>query len=65
MYNYGWVAGEAITDFTITTGMVIENEYIYGTSSIPEGLYDLVVSYRFDDENIIVNDALEIISLVK
>lgn len=65
VYNYGWAAGEAITYFTITTGMVIESEYMYGTSSIPEGLYDLVVSYRFDDENIIVNDALQIISLVK
>ena len=43
----------------------IESEYMYGTSSIPEGLYDLVVSYRFDDEKIIVNDALEIISLDK
>ena len=62
-----WMAGEAITPFLISTGCKIECEYLY-RDAVTEyrenrnaiGVYAMKVSYRFSDEEIIVNNVLEI-----
>jgi len=62
-----WMAGEAITYFTIPTGRIIECEYLY-RDAITEyredrnavGVYAMKAGYRFSDEEIVVNDVLEI-----
>ena len=60
-----WFAGEAITPFTIETGMVIDSEYKYNESLDNQnaaGVYDMVITYSNSDNNIkdtiIINDFL-------
>ena len=57
----GISCGEAITDFTIETGQVIDSTYKYYDTSKrenDEGTYDMIVSYR--GEKILVEDVLVI-----
>ncbi len=61
------IAGDAITDFVIVKGSVIECEYVYrdAISDYREnrnavGVYAMKVEYRFDDEKIEIEDVLEI-----
>lgn len=58
---------DVITYFTIPTGCIIEREYLY-RDVVTEyrenrnavGVYAIKVGYRFDDEKIVIEDALQI-----
>ena len=63
----GWDAGEAITKFTITTGMIIERDYFYNEIANNQnevGVYDMVITYsnRHNNinESIVIKDFLTV-----
>lgn len=66
VYCEGIDAGDALTDFTIMTGMIIECEYIYGDdidAINPVGTYDMEISYLYSEEERVIEDVLTIAQL--